>query len=189
MKTSDLNDPPQAVFDPGSPLWQAQVNIRPADAGDLPALEWEGEYTRFRQIYAEAFRRMRHGLARIWVMELDGQGVIGQAIVQFKMHEKGYANGGTRAYIHSFRVRPEWQGQGLGTRLLGIAEDDLREQGFQEVTLNVAKENVSAIRLYKRLGYEIFSETPGKWSYYDEKDILRHVHEPGYRMIKSLNGR
>ena len=66
------------------------------------------------------------------------------------------------------------------------AESDLVQRRFQELTLNVARDNPGAIRLYKRLGYRILKEIPGRWSYYDDQGRLQRVSEPGYRLIKEL---
>lgn len=149
-------------------------------------MEWEGEYARYRRNYADVFKRTKRSLAAIWLMDLPGYGLAGQVLVQFKMDDRSCANGRNRAYIHSFRVREALRGYGLGTRLMAHAEKDLLTRGFREVTLNVAEENEGALRLYKRLGYGIIKRIPGRWSYYDEKGKLRHVTEPGYRLMKRL---
>jgi ribosomal protein S18 acetylase RimI-like enzyme len=54
-------------------------------------------------------------------------------------------------------VLPNYRGQGIGTKLLVRLFELLRERGYQATSLSVQKEN-PAFRLYRRLGYEIFSE-------------------------------
>lgn len=166
--------------------WLSQVVIRLAEKSDLREIEWGGAYREYRNVYREVYQRMESGLALMWVAELAEWGLVGQAFVQFKSNDRQAANGRTRAYVHSFRVRPAWQGRGLGSRLMEVVERDLLARGFREVTLNVARENEGALRLYQRLGYEIAAEVPGRWSYYDPDNKLKHVHEPGYRMLKRL---
>jgi len=163
-----------------------QIHIRKAERSDLREMEWEGEYQRFRGVYADVFARANRGMAIMWVAELDGGGLAGQAFVQLSMSDRSCADGRKRAYLHSFRVRPEFQSQGLGTAIMHHAESDLVQRRFQELTLNVARDNPGAIRLYKRLGYRILKEIPGRWSYYDDRGQLQHVSEPGYRLIKNL---
>ena len=185
MSTSQTVNP---TSQPGGlpPDWPSRILLRPAEESDLIGMEWEGEFTRYRRNYAEAYTRSKRGLSLIWLLDLPGVGLVGQVLVQLKMDDRSYANGRTRAYIHSFRVREGLRGYGLGTRLMAHAEKDLAERGFHEVTLNVAEENEGALRLYKRLGYRILKKIPGRWSYFDEKGVLRHVTEPGFQLIKRL---
>jgi ribosomal protein S18 acetylase RimI-like enzyme len=68
-----------------------------------------------------------------------------------------------------------------------VIESDLQARGFRELTLNVARENEGALRLYQRLGYQVEKEITGCWSYYDPENVLRHVREPGYRMMKRID--
>lgn len=166
--------------------WPERVVIRQLEVDDLPEVEWEGEYSRFRNIYHETFWRMKNGLAIMWVAALPPAGLAGQVFVQFETSNRELADGKRRAYVHSFRVREAFRGCGVGARLMAHAEKDLAGRGFQEVSLNVTRENEGALRLYKRLGYEVIGEDPGKWVYYDERNVLRNVHEPGWRMLKNF---
>ena len=168
------------------PAWLHRVVIRHVVEPDLPALEWEGAYSRYRRNYAEAFQRSKDGKAVMWVMDLPGYGLVGQAFVQLTMSDRSSANGKTRAYLHSFRVRPAMRGYGLGTRLMFHVERDMLRRGFREITLNVAEDNEGALRLYNRLGYKIIKRIPGNWAYYDDTGKLQHVQEPGFMLMKRL---
>jgi ribosomal protein S18 acetylase RimI-like enzyme len=180
----------QKIHAPRSHLdndWLSYVKIRQAEKWDLKALEWEGAYKRFRRIYADVFRRAQYGEALMWVADLPGSGLIGQAFVQLNSdHRPELANGKTRAYVHAFRVRPRYQNAGLGTRLMQYVESDLIARDYLAVILAVAKDNPNARRLYERLGYEVIAPDSGRWSYRDDRGVLRHVVEPGWRMRKNL---
>ena len=65
-------------------------------------------------------------------------------------------------------------------------EEDLIKRGYRELTLNVAEENEGALRLYRRMGYQIVKRIPGEWAYYDDQGRLQTVVEPGFRLIKPL---
>lgn len=169
------------------PAWLAQLKIRELNAPDLPALEWEGAYTHFRRVYARAHERAQRGEAVLWVAEGAAARLIGQVFVLLLSHtDPSLADGSKTAFIHSFRVRPENRRVGLGSRLLDVAEADLVQRGFSNVFLNVALENDEAIRLYERRGYRRLHTVSGDWSYEDHLGDLRQVHEPGWRMGKSL---
>jgi len=96
------------------------------------------------------------------------------------------ADGSRRAYLYSFRIRPQFRRAGLGTKIMEMVEEFLRHRGFQSVTLNVAKTNVDAQRLYLRRGYHFVAHEPGIWSYPDEKGAWHQVEEPAWRMEKRL---
>jgi ribosomal protein S18 acetylase RimI-like enzyme len=163
-----------------------KVIIRHAHSSDLPALEWDGEFTHFRKLYAETFQRAVNRLAVMWISETHEQGIIGQLFVQLASSRLEVADGSTRAYIYAFRVKPAYRGQGVGTRMLQVAERDLSERGFHWVVLNVAQENLRAQKLYKRTGYTVIGPDPGVWSYQDETGLTHYVEEPAWRMEKDL---
>jgi len=166
--------------------WLSQVVIRTIEKRDLPALEWDGEFTHFRRVYAEAYERHVSGLSVLWVAELPGTGIIGQVFIQLICDRPELADGVHRAYFYSFRVRAPYRGAGLGTRIMQTVEDDLRRRKFAYITLNVARENTLALQLYQRRGYHIVAPEPGTWSYQDENGTWHSVEEPAWRMEKKL---
>jgi ribosomal protein S18 acetylase RimI-like enzyme len=121
----------------------------------LPALEWDGEFTHFRRLFAEAYRYTETGEAVMWIAELREAEIIGQLFVQMESMNTALADGHTRAYIYGFRVRPAYRGAGVGSHLLQTAETDLTHRGFRLICLNVARVNQDARRLYERFGYRV----------------------------------
>ena len=168
-----------------SPL-TSDVRIRTLVRQELPDLEWDGEYSHFRRMFQDTFQQAERGEAILWVAELIGIGLIGQIFVQLESHRNELADGHSRAYLHAFRVRTPYRGQGVGTRLLEVAETDLIIRGYRRVCLNVGRDNPDAFRLYKHLGYRIVAAEPGNWSYIDHLGIRREVHEPAWRMEKEI---
>lgn len=164
----------------------SQVLIRQANKDDLPGLEWNGEYIHFRRLYADTYLLVEQSKAVMWIAEEDGSGLIGQCFVSLKGNRPELADGILRAYIYGFRIQPQFRNQGTGTRMMHIIEDDLRERGFRQVTLNVGQDNLDARRFYNRLGYLITGSDPGRWSYLDDKGKRRDVVEPAWRMVKDL---
>jgi ribosomal protein S18 acetylase RimI-like enzyme len=164
------------------------LTIRQVREEDLPALEWEGEYQKYRRMFASLYKESLSQKTLLWVIALpEGGELIGQAFVMLKSSELEAADGRNRAYIFAFRVKPAWRNRGVGAYLMRFIESDLRARGFRFVTLNVAKDNDGALRLYKRLGYKVIGARPGDWTYRDHEGRLQHVHEPSWRMIKALD--
>ncbi len=172
--------------EPGQPSILEQVVIRLMKKEDLPALEWDGEYTHYRQVFANEFQRYENGASVLWLAEIPGKAILGQVFIQLTCDRAELANGKTRAYLYSFRVKPEYQGQGIGTYMLEIVEADLVRRGFSYVTLNVSKDNKRAQELYLARKFHIVAHEPGRWSYPDDKGIWHTVEEPAWRMEKRL---
>jgi len=166
--------------------WLSQTTIRKVTEADLPGLEWDGEFSHFRRVFAEAYQRMQRGYSVLWIAELPGTGIVGQVFIQLSCDRPELADGIERAYLYSFRVRKEYRNHGLGSRMMKVVEDDLRKRGFQYVTLNVARDNPRAQQLYIRHGFRVVAPEPGVWSYQDEKGNWRRVEEPAWRMEKGL---
>jgi ribosomal protein S18 acetylase RimI-like enzyme len=171
---------------PSGRTWISEIRIRLIQEIDLPALEWEGEYTHFRRLYRDAYRRHVQGLSLLWVAELPPQGLIGQVFIQLQCDRPELCNGIDRAYLYSFRVRPTFRNYGIGSKIMDVVEEDLRLREFRWVTLNVARDNLGAQRLYQRRGYRIVAPEPGRWSFIDDQGRVQEVVEPAWRMEKRL---
>jgi len=63
-------------------------------------------------------------------------------------------------YICGVAVLPKYRGHGIGTGLLQIAREQALAQGYKQLSLVVFEENAAAVRLYKRLGYEVIDRAP-----------------------------
>jgi len=169
----------------GSEINQVVV-IRALTKADLPALEWEGEYQHYRRVFADLYKKIEKGNAKAWVAVTPENTMIGQVFLQMTSDRLELADGWNRAYLYSLRVRPQWQNLGIGTRLISAIEETLRKMNYTKVTLNVARINQDAIRLYSRLGFQIVGEESGIWSYPDHNGIWQTVVEPSWRMEKRL---
>ncbi len=82
----------------------------------------------------------------------------------------------TRLHIINVAVHPEYRNEGVGTQLLLFAIDYAKERKFKEVSLEVRKSNENAIRLYKKLGFEVVEDLK---AYYQDG-------EDGYRLFKNI---
>lgn len=83
------------------------------------------------------------------------EGVIGFVLADQKRRSLGH--------IITIDVRPEFRSQGVGNQLMPLTERRLQQRGALRVVLEVAVQNESAIRFYKKRGYAIRRLLP---SYY-----------------------
>ena len=161
------------------------VIIRHATEADLTALEWGGEYRKYRRIYRRAMEDARRGRRIIFVAEIEGE-VVGQIFIQIGHHRSTKERMLSTGYLQSFRIKPPFRNRGIGSRLIDQAEEALRERGFKRAIIAVAQHNLDARRLYERHGYSIFREDPGEWSFIDDRGLPQHISEPAYLMEKEL---
>ena len=75
---------------------------------------------------------------------------------------------------------------GIGTSLLQEAEEMLLDYGFSRAVISVAQDNAPARLMYEKLGYTIFAEDPGEWSYFDDSGVLQHIIEPSFVLAKII---
>ena len=66
-------------------------------------------------------------------------------------------NGALSGYIQTVAVREDWRGRGLGTRLIGFAEEVIFRVS-PNAFMCVSDFNTRAKELYERLGYETVGE-------------------------------
>jgi len=175
------------LIDNPTTSWLSSIYLRYATRDDLSALEWNGEFTHFRRLYHEIYQNVSQGRALIWVVDIPGNGIIGQLFVQLNSHRQELADGSRRAFIYGFRIQQAYRDHGVGSRLLEKAEADLIKRRFRWVTLNVGRQNLKAIRFYKRHGYRIIAAEPGKWSYFDHQGLHQEVCEPAWRIQKCIS--
>jgi len=65
-----------------------------------------------------------------------------------------------RFYLNSLYVLPEYQGKGIGSRLLQASERFALTLHAPEVWLGVMMQNTAAVDWYRRIGFQFVSEEP-----------------------------
>ncbi len=65
-----------------------------------------------------------------------------------------------RFYVSSLYVLPEYQGFGIGKKLMSEAYSIAKERQYQKVWLGVMKQNIKSLEWYKKLGFIFDVEEP-----------------------------
>ena len=88
-----------------------------------------------------------------WICLAEEEGAV-TAFLSIEVHreDRDYL------YLDDLSVTEKSRGRGIGTRLIGQAEDYARELSIPVLVLHVEKENTGARRLYERLGFVPFGE-------------------------------
>jgi len=127
-----------------------QVHVRPAHPGDFPALVALDEVA-FDPLWRNAPQTFAHALENLpyfVVARLAGQTV-------------GYlfsSRQGDRGHLIRVVVHPDYQGCGIGTRLLTEAIEFFRTEQVKVVTLNTQKDNIVSQHLYRHFGFRPLGE-------------------------------
>lgn len=161
------------------------VTIRKMRQEDLRKLEWYGQFTHFRRLFLRSYQGQQEGNRFLLVADVKDF-PIGRMFIQFGQKNSRFSDGMLRAYLYSFQVMEIFQGKGIGTRLIRVAEALLIQRGFRNATIAVVKTNEGALRLYQREGYKIYGEDEGRWAYTDHRGIEQKVHEPCWLLEKRL---
>ena len=99
------------------------------------------------------YRQIASGSAVFWTVDRDGA-LIGELYAFLEIEaDRDFADGVSTAYLCAFRVKKEFRGQGLGTRMMEAALADLKARGFLRATIGVAPGEEQNVRLYRRLGF------------------------------------
>lgn len=89
----------------------------------------------------------------VYVIEHNGA-FIGEVSANYSCHSlPDEAIPNIRAYFEAFRLEKEYQGRGLGQRLMNYALDDLKSRGYTEFTIGVEDDNEIAKHIYFKLGF------------------------------------
>lgn len=67
---------------------------------------------------------------------------------------------GKECYLSNVAVYPEYRSLGLGTKLLGALEEEVKGIGKNRIVLHADVTNYKAIKLYERLGYKLEEKIP-----------------------------
>lgn len=162
-----------------------EVVFRLAERGDLPKLEWYGQYTHFRRVFQRTYEDQLAGTRLMLLADVNGWPV-GQVFIQLETYDSIWMDMRQRGYLYSLRVMDAFQKRGIGTALLREAEDILAGKRYDGVSIAAAKENPGARRLYERHGYRVMSEDHGRWNYVDHEGKTRYVVEPCWILEKDL---
>jgi GNAT superfamily N-acetyltransferase len=100
------------------------------------------------------FARQQRGEVA-YLIAWDGPGPIGHMLIHWTgpQNEPIASQLASCAEIEDFVIQPELRSRGIGRRMLAVAEDLARRQGFQHLGLGVGLGNSRARALYDAVGY------------------------------------
>jgi GNAT superfamily N-acetyltransferase len=139
-------------------LMTAKAEIRPASDAELATLVAVlGE----RHWFTDRLARQQRGGGVLLVAWLEGRPV-GEVFLECEAARepevRWHLPGVPR--LDHLEVSGPFQGRGIGTALIGVAEGTARRLGHERIALGVGLDNPKARRLYERLGYADWATEP-----------------------------
>ncbi len=143
----DQPDTEDGGLSPGDP---AAIVLRQAQPSDIPALlAIEERCFATDRLTRRSFHYLLTRAKAIGLVEVHGGAVAGYALISFH-------SGTSLARLYSFAVDPAHRGRGVAKRLLAAAEQAARSRDCIYLRLEVRRDNIAAIDLYKKAGYREF---------------------------------
>ena len=169
-----------------NPEWLSTVVIRLWRESDLPALEWDGEYSCYRRVYKNVFQNSFRGITRPFVAETAADGIIGQVILTERPPSETYDPNRYTYFLTSFRVKPAFRNRGLGSRMLVVCGETARRHKITSIFLNCSRENSAGKHFYLMNGFSVVREELTSWSYVDPAGVLHNQQELSYLMRRII---
>ena len=90
--------------------------------------------------------------------------------------------------LFALDVGPAFRRKGVGSALLKTVETIADQRGFDEVNLEVEVDNIDAIQLYRRLGYQTCGNpVMDRWTRFLDDGSSEKIAVPVFVMVKKLN--
>ena len=97
--------------------------------------------------------QLKKGNIDVCVIECNGK-FIGELTINYVSHDLPTETiPYKRVYLEALRLNKEYQGKGLGQRLIKFALDDLEKRGYCEFTIGVEDNNEIAKHIYFKYGF------------------------------------
>jgi ribosomal protein S18 acetylase RimI-like enzyme len=129
--------------------------IRDLTREDLPACAWAGPATHLAAIAAALDRAERGEVEYLAACPRSGLPV-GLGVIDCT-RRPGVG------MLWMLEVHPAMQSRGIGTLLIGGAEQRISDRGLDRAELAVEESNPRARALYERLGYLAYGSEPDSW--------------------------
>ena len=95
---------------------------------------------------------IKSGNRLVYIYKINGE-FIGEGALVFDTGDLDYTVPDKRIYVSRMIVKKEYRNRGIGSEILKYLIDKAVEMGFDEMTIGVDKDNVSALHLYKKHGF------------------------------------
>jgi ribosomal protein S18 acetylase RimI-like enzyme len=91
----------------------------------------------------------------VWLARVAGGDIVGACVACYAIST---SRGSLVAKLDDVTIDPRWQGQGVGSAMLGALAEHLRRMGITRIDTACHRANAGAWRFYERLGFGTLDE-------------------------------
>lgn len=88
----------------------------------------------------------------VFVYKINGEFIAEGALV-LDTGDADYTIKDKRVYVSRMIVKKEYRNQGIGSEILSFLIEKAKSMNFREMTIGVDKDNLNALHLYKKFGF------------------------------------
>jgi L-2,4-diaminobutyric acid acetyltransferase len=82
-------------------------------------------------------------------------------------------------FLWDIGVSPSYERQGIGGKLVGEVENELRKLGFKRIEVTIDPVNLPSQKLFEKMGYQNISERIGKTIIVEGNLAVQDYYKPG----------
>ena len=131
---------------------KVKLNIRKLNADEINKVSHlydEPENPLFMENRRE---KILAGIQDIYVLENEND-IIGEVTIIYNDTHEEFTIEGKRVYMEALRIEESSQGKGYGQYFINSVIENIRNQGYKEITIGVEDDNISAKHIYSKLGF------------------------------------
>lgn len=98
------------------------------------------------------YEQIKSGKRTVYIYKIDGE-FIGEGALVVNLDDEDYYIADKRIYLSRMIVKKEYRRIGIGTEILGFLIRKAKEMGYCEISIGVDKDNIAALNLYRKMGF------------------------------------
>ena len=125
-------------------------------------ISWRGKDRYMRQILEQEIVRHEQGMRVIFIAKAEEK-IVGTAQLVSSHRDSELADGINIGCLQGLEVEPEYRQKGIATSLIERVEQEALSRQFKRLSVMVEPDNVPAINLYQKLGFQEFKRSIDHW--------------------------
>ncbi len=132
-----------------------RLNIRKLNAEEIRKVSHLYDEPENPSFMEKRKEKILAGIEDIYVLENEN-GIIGEVTIIYDDTHEGYTIEGQRVYMEALRIEEGNRGKGYGQYFINSVIENIKNQGYQEITIGVEDDNLNAKHIYNKLGFTDF---------------------------------
>ena len=132
-----------------------RLNIRKLNANEIRKVSHLYDEPENPSFMEKRKEKILDGIQDIYVLENEN-GIIGEVTIIYDDTHEEFTIEGQRVYMEALRIEEGNQNKGYGQYFINGVIEEIKKQGYQEITIGVEDDNLNAKHIYNKLGFTTF---------------------------------